>query len=155
SQGDAPCYVVTDKESNYVFVSNYSGGSLSVFRTGERGSLEENIQHIQYEGSGPNRDRQEAPHIHSSVFSPDERFLLVQDLGTDRITVYPFDPQKPQPLQVNEAIVVSTPAGRGPRHITFSPDGRFVYAIAELTSSVLIYSFHNGEMDLLDELSLL
>lgn len=155
SLGDAPCYVVSDKQNNYVFVSNYSGGSLSVFRIGEDGSLQENTQHIQYEGSGPNKDRQEAPHIHSSVFSPDERFLLVQDLGSDRITVYPFRPEEPQPLQVENAKVVSAPAGRGPRHISFSADGRFVYAIAELSSSVLVYSFHNGEMTLLEELNLL
>lgn len=155
SQGDSPCYVVTDKENNYVFVSNYSGGSLSVFRAGKSGSLEENIQHIQYQGSGPNKDRQEAPHIHSSVFSPDERFLLVQDLGADRITVYPFRPEKPQPLDEEQATIVSTPSGRGPRHISFSPDGRFVYTIAELTSSVLVYSFHDGEMNLLEEMSLL
>lgn len=155
SQGDAPCYIVTDKQNKFVFVSNYSGGSLSVFRIGSDGGLEENIQHIQNEGSGPNQDRQEAPHIHSSVFSPDERFLLVQDLGTDRITVYPFNPEKPQPLQVQDATIVSTPAGRGPRHINFSSDGRYVYVIAELSSSVLVYSFLNGEMKLLEELSLL
>lgn len=155
SKGDAPCYIVTDKQSKFVFVSNYSGGSLTVFRAGADGRLENSVQHIQNEGSGPNPDRQEAPHIHSSVFSPDESFLLVQDLGTDRITVYPFDPDSPQPLQVNDASVVSTPAGRGPRHISFSPDGRFVYAIAELTSSVLVYSFFNGQMELLEELSLL
>lgn len=155
SQGDAPCYIVTDKQSKFVFVSNYSGGSLTVFPTGSDGRLENSIQHIQNEGSGPNKERQEAPHIHSSVFSPDERFLLVQDLGADKITVYPFEPEKPQPLQVNDASIVSTPAGRGPRHITFSSDGRYVYAVAELTSSVLVYSFINGEMDLVEELSLL
>lgn len=155
SQGDAPCYVVTDRRNNYVFVSNYSGGSLSVFRTADDGSLAENIQHIQYEGSGPNKDRQEAPHIHSSVFSPDEQFLLVQDLGADRITVYPFSPGEPQPLQSANAMTVSTPAGRGPRHISFSSDGRFVYVVAELTSSVLVYSFNKGEMNLLEELHLL
>lgn len=155
SKGDAPCYIVTDKEGKYVFVSNYSGGSLSVFRTGSNGSLEEMVQHIAYEGSGPNKGRQEAPHIHSSVFSPDERFLLVQDLGTDRITIYPFDAESDQPLQAESARVVSTPPGRGPRHITFSSDGRFVYAIAELTSSVLVYSFLDGEMELIEEHGLL
>jgi 6-phosphogluconolactonase len=155
SKGDAPCYIVADKENKFIFVSNYSGGSLAVYRTDDDGNLEQMVQHIQYQGSGPNRDRQEAPHVHSSVFSPDERFLLVQDLGTDRINIYPFSTDKEQPLEEEEVRVVSTPSGRGPRHVTFSPDGRFVYAIAELTSSVLVYSFDNGEMALLEEISLL
>lgn len=155
SKGDAPCYIVADKESRFIFVSNYSGGSFSVFRTADDGSLEKMVQHIQYQGSGPNRGRQEAPHVHSSVFSPDERFLLVQDLGTDRINIYPFNSDQEQPLEEEKVRVVSTPPGRGPRHVTFSPDGRFVYAIAELTSSVLVYSFDKGEMALLEEISLL
>ncbi len=113
------------------------------------------MQHIQYRGKGVNKDRQEAPHVHSSVFSPDERFLLVQDLGTDRITVYSFNAEREKPIEEENALVVSTPPGRGPRHIIFSADGRFVYAIAELTSSVLVYSFDNGEMAFMEELSLL
>src|SRR5690606_20069188 len=152
SGSSGPCHIITDKNYNFVFVSNYGGGRLSVFQTNKDGSLKELVQEIAYKGNGPNKKRQQSPHVHSATFSPDEQFLLVQDLGTDVITVYPFAPANvSEPLQISEAISINTPPGRGPRHITFSKNGKFVYVVAELTSTVLVYSFNRGNMKLIQE----
>src|SRR5690606_17440959 len=72
TDGDNPCHVATDSRGTHVIASNYSGGSLSVFPIGPAGSLGGMVQHIQYEGHGPNAQRQQAPHIHSSFFHPGE-----------------------------------------------------------------------------------
>src|SRR5690606_19714805 len=118
SGGSGPCHIITDSKNQFVFVSNYGGGSLSVYKTDNDGSLKKLVQEIPNQGSGPNKDRQKRPHVHSATLSPDEQFLLVQDLGADVITVYPFDSQNTdKPLSVDKAIKVQTPPGRGPRHI--------------------------------------
>src|SRR5690606_20781733 len=113
--------VVCDAQNRYAIVSNYSGGSLSIFATDDDGGLKQLVQHIPYTGGGPDTARQGAPHIHSATFSPDERFLLVQDLGTDHIYVFKYHPEnKRYPFQQNGS--VQTPAGGSPRHIAFSDD---------------------------------
>lgn len=156
SGSSGPCHIITDRDNRFVFVSNYGGGTLSVYKTDTDGSLKELVQELPNQGSGPDKDRQKKPHVHSATLSPDERFLLVQDLGTDRITVYPFDSKNATlPLAVDKAIKIKTPPGRGPRHIAFAADGNFVYVVAELTSSVLVYSFNSGQMDLVQELNML
>lgn len=155
SGGSGPCHLVIDKSNQFLFASNYGGGSLSVFNINEDGSLKELIQNIKYEGSGPNKERQNGSHVHSATFSPDERFLLVQDLGTDIITIYPFSPKNlKEPLQVSRSVAVQTTPGGGPRHITFSKDGNYVYVVAELTSSVQVYSFQEGKMKLIQEIDM-
>jgi len=155
SNGNAPCHIITDKANNFVFVANYGGGSLSVYQTNKDGELKQ-VQHIQYKGSGSNKDRQNSSHVHSSTLSPDEKFLLVQDLGTDMITVYPFSPEHPdEPLEVNKAVSVQVPPGSGPRHVSFSNDGKYVYVATELNSAVQVYAFKRGNMELIQELNML
>jgi len=156
SGGSGPCHLVIDKTNQFVFASNYGGGSLSVFKTNEDGSLKELVQNIQYKGNGPNKDRQNGSHVHSATFSPDEKFLLVQDLGTDMINVYPFHSKNTkEPLQISKSITVQTTPGGGPRHITFSKNGKYVYVVAELTSTVQVYSFNKGNMEILQEIEML
>src|SRR5690606_650497 len=88
--GRGPCYVSVDDAKQWVFSGNYGGGSLSATRLNPDGSLSDDIQVIQHEGSSVNKSRQDKPHVHAVVLSPDNRYLLVPDLGTDRVNIYRF-----------------------------------------------------------------
>ena len=91
SGGDDPCYVLVDHTNKWVFVGNYSSGSFSVLPIMADGSLGAAKTTIKHSGSGADKSRQEKPHVHATVISPDNRFLFVPDLGTDKIMIYHFD----------------------------------------------------------------
>jgi len=155
THGDSPCHVIVDQKDNHVVVSNYSGGSLTVFGVQPDGSLTEKVQLIKHEGSGPNKSRQEKPHVHSATLSPDGRFLLVQDLGTDRINVYGYDAlNKNAPLSTEAKVAKASP-GSGPRHITFAKDGRYVYLVQEMKAAVTVYAYSDGQLTAIQEISML
>jgi len=138
--GDHPCHVTTDSEGTHVIVSNYSGGSISVFPIGPAGSLGGMVQQIHHEGSGPDPQRQQAPHVHSAFFRPGETQLFVQDLGTDKLNIYDFQPEEAAgPLTIAALPFIAGTPGGGPRHITFSADGRFIYLVQEMAATVLVY----------------
>jgi len=92
SGGDDPAHLAIDSSGKFVIVANYSGGNISVFKTNADGSLNPAVQTIAHEGYGVNVQRQEMPHPHCVVFSPDEKFLFCADLGNDRLYRYAFDP---------------------------------------------------------------
>ena len=89
--GTHPCYVGVDKTGRYVFVANYSSGSVCVLPVQEDGSLGEPTDFIQFEGSGPNVERQQGPHAHSVMLDEENGFAFVTDLGSDRLMVYRLD----------------------------------------------------------------
>ncbi|SEN64940.1 6-phosphogluconolactonase [bacterium A37T11] len=154
--GASPCHIITDAGNKHVIVANYSGGSLSVFKTKANGSLDKKVQFIQYEGSGPDKSRQEKPHAHSSTLSPDGKFLFVQDLGTDQIHVYAYDATNPdEPLRPATIPTVPCTPGGGPRHITFSADGRFVYLVQEMGARVQVFAYQKGTLRSIQEISML
>lgn len=152
SGGDDPCYVEVDKTGKWVVLANYSGGSLSIFPVENNGGIGAATTHIQHTGSSVNKERQEKAHVHSTFFSPDNKYLLVQDLGMDQITVYPFNQRKGTVNISKKKITRSTP-GAGPRHIAFSNHHKFVYAIHELSGTVTAYKFKKGQLKFIEEIS--
>lgn len=156
TEGDDPCNVVTDQTGKHVLVSNYSGGSLTVFGTKADGTLTERQQLIVHQGSGPDKSRQEKAHVHSATFSSDHQFLLVQDLGTDHIAVYRYnESDENKPLQLPVHSLVPASAGSGPRLVTFSQDGKYVYLIQEMKSAVTVYRYQQGQLTPIQEISML
>lgn len=152
TNGDHPCHVTTDSRATHVIASNYSGGSISVFPIGPAGSLGGMVQQIHHEGSGPNLQRQQAPHVHSAFFNADESQLFVQDLGTDRIHIYDYRPADvQQPLAVASPSFIAGAPGGGPRHLTFSADGRFIYLVQEMAATVMVYGRHEGGWEAIQE----
>ncbi|MBL7699725.1 MAG: lactonase family protein [Chitinophagaceae bacterium] len=139
THGDHPCYISVDKSGKWVVAGNYTGGNFSVFPIAANGSVGEAAQIIKHTGSGANKDRQEKPHVHSSVFSPDGKYLAITDLGTDKIYMYPFNPGASKPV-AEKAIETSTAPGAGPRHIIFHPSLPYAYTIEELSGNVSAYS---------------
>lgn len=148
--GDDPCYVEADETGKFVAVANYSGGSVSLFKTDENGALLPDKQLIQHEGGSINPDRQQRPHVHESVFTPDQKFLLTPDLGKDRVMVYNFDKNADRPLSLYKEI--ANEPGSGPRHIAFHPEKKFAYLIHELDPVVTVYEFSNGDFSPIQKL---
>lgn len=155
TQGDAPCHVATDSRGTHVVVSNYAGGSVSVFSVERDGSLGPLKQLIQHQGAGPDKHRQQAPHVHSAFFTPDEKRVYVQDLGTDKINIYEFRPtDATNPLVPAAQPFVKSAAGGGPRHIAQSADGSIVYLVQEMTAKVMVYRQQNGNLGEIQEIEI-
>ena len=137
--GGAPCHCNVDATGRFLLVANYVGGNVAVFPIGENGALAVRSCLINHLGSGPNTQRQEAPHAHSINLSTDNRFAYAADLGTDRVMIYRFDEQAGR-LVPSAADSVAIPAGGGPRHFSIHPSGRFAFSNNELTCEVTAFS---------------
>jgi 6-phosphogluconolactonase len=135
--GGGTCYVSTDHTGRCVFGANYGGGSATSFAASPDGRLSEAVSFFQYTGHGPNAERQEGPHAHRVTVSPDNRFLLVNDLGLDVIHIYRLDAATAK-LTPNEPAVWKSAPGSGPRALRFHPNGRIAYCVTEMGSSVVV-----------------
>ena len=142
TQGGAPCYINLSPNEDFVITANYMGGSISVLPTETSGRLGENVSTFAFEGEGVLKERQSQPHLHCVEFTPDGKFLLANDLGTDKIHVFPLT--SGGKLDEMGTFDVELEAGSGPRHLCFSKDGRFAYLINELSGKVTALSY-NGE----------
>lgn len=140
SGGAGPCHLVVDRSGKNLLVANYSGGSVAVLPIDADGRLQKASDFVQHKGTGPNPARQEQAHAHGIVMSPDNRFALVADLGLDRVFVYRFDPGRGT-IRPNDPPWLAAAPGAGPRHLAFHPNGKFVYAINELNSTVAMMSY--------------
>jgi 6-phosphogluconolactonase len=139
--GEDPCYISFDKTGKYVLVANYSSGSMPVFPILPDGRLGEHTALIQHGGSlGPNKERQDGPHAHWIETSRDNRFALAADLGLDEVLVYKFNAAKGT-LAPNTPPFTKLHPGSGPRHIAFRPDGKFLYVVSELSSTVSAFRY--------------
>ena len=151
--GADPCHLINDSKN--IITANYSGGNIAVFKKNADGSITEGQQLIQHEGKGPNEARQEKAHVHMVAFSPDKKFVLANDLGLDKVFIYKYNPGAAHEiLTLKESVDVKK--GSGPRHLTFSKDGKFVYLIQELDATLTTFSFDTtGNLKLLSEKSIL
>ena len=140
TNGADPCYVSTDRTGRFLFVANYTGGSIAMYPILPGGALGAMAGFIQHHGHGPNADRQEGPHAHCVITDPMNRFVLVSDLGLDRIMVYRFDPAAGK-LQTSTAGQGILAPGAGPRHLAFRPDGRVLYVVNELNSTITAFHY--------------
>jgi len=140
--GIGPCYVSIDSTGSAAFVANYGGGTVSSFKIQGDGTLSEPVETLDFHDTarfgpnGPNPVRQTGPHPHSTMLSPDNRFLLVNDLGHDSIDVFPIDPATARMGEMEPHRFTNNHPGSGPRHIAFHPNGRWVYAINEVDSTI-------------------
>jgi 6-phosphogluconolactonase len=147
SGGTSPCYVTTDDKNKYVFAGNYGSGSFIAVPLKEDGSLGTDPQVIQQEGGSIDKGRQSGPHLHCTVLSPDNKYLLTSNLGTDKVSIYKFDASKiSQPLTPAEPAYVAVKPGSGPRHITFHPNSKFVYLIHEMGGMITVFDYKDGKL---------
>jgi 6-phosphogluconolactonase len=156
TKGTGPCHVAVDHTGQCVFVANYSGGSAASFHVDKDGQLSEAVSFFQYTGHGPNKDRQEKAHAHRVTLSPDNRFLLVNDLGLDEIHIYKLD-AKTAKLTPNQPAAWKSAPGAGPRALRFHPNNKWVYCVTELTSTVVVLHWNaaQGTMEAVQTVELL
>jgi 6-phosphogluconolactonase len=142
-----------DRSKQWIVTGNYTGGNLTVLPIAEDGSLQSSAQRVQHTGSSANKNRQEKPHVHAAVFSPDQQYLFSPDLGTDKVMIYRFNKAAQQPLQPAAVPFVKSTAGSGPRHFTFAPNKKFAYLVEELSGTVAAYRYVNGKLTFLQRIS--
>ncbi|MBL4678688.1 MAG: lactonase family protein, partial [Mucilaginibacter sp.] len=153
--GGSPCYVSVDKNRKNLLVANYSGGNICALPLNEDGSIAPAAMTISGDATklGPNKERQEKPHVHTAVLSPDEKQILYTDLGADQIHIAKYKAGKKD--QISQGSVVAVKPGDGPRHIAFSNDKKSMYVITEMGSSVVVFDYNNGKPKQRQEISLL
>ncbi len=154
SQGAAPCHVTVEASGRYVLAANYGGGSVVMFPIQRDGRLGVASDFVQHEGSSVNPQRQEGPHAHSINVDPNNRFALAADLGLDKILIYRLDLETGKLTPNPEQPWARVKAGAGPRHLAFHPNGRFVYVINELDSTMTAFAY-DGERGTLKEIQTL
>jgi len=153
--GAGPCYISVDKDQKHVFAANYAGGSLDVFPLNPNGSLKQASQSFQNEGTGPNKTRQTKPYVHSAMLSPDEKYLLSGDLGTDKVNIYRYKSSQEQPLTPANPPFISVTPGDGPRHMDFSANHKYLYVLTEMGANVLTYEYNGGKPKMLQKVSMM
>lgn len=140
ASGAAPCNIIV--AGGFAVTSNYTGGTLSAFPVLENGSLGAiSAQFV------PEREEGIANHIHCCILSPDGKYLFATDLGAD--VIYRFTPGKTPFDNAEVALRFDRDLHPGPRHMTFSNDGRFLYVIHELQDLVSVIGYDNGNLSLL------
>lgn len=137
--GDAS-FVSLDQTERYAFVANYQGGNLAAFALRPDGGIGDWTAFRQHTGRSVHPERQTRPFAHAIVPDPTNRFVLVPDLGVDKLFVYRFDAHAGS-LTPNDPPFATVAPGSGPRHARFHPDGRHVYLINEIASTVVVFDW--------------
>ncbi len=156
SEGAGPANVAVDHTGRSAFCANYGGGSATSFYLSPNGQISDAVSHFQYHGHGPNPQRQEAPHAHRVTVSPDDRYLLVNDLGLDCIHIYHLDAETAK-LTPGEPARWNASPSSGPRALRFHPNGRVAYCVCEMASTVdvLEWSPQHGTFRQVQSISLI
>jgi len=136
--GEDPCHLSFDRTGKFLLTANYSSGNVAVFPILADGKLGEHTALVTDQGTpGPDSKRQDGPHAHWIATSEHNRFVYVADLGLDKVLVYKFDAAKGTLAAADAA---NAKPGTGPRHVAFSSDGKFMYLLGELDSTVTVFS---------------
>ncbi len=155
AHGDGTCMVSVDHTGHCVFAANYGGGSAASFAVDKGGHLSQSVSFFQYTGHGPTK-QQSTAHAHRVTVSPDNRFLLVNDLGLDKIHIYRLDAATAR-LTPNTPSEWKAAPGSGPRALQFHPNGKWVYCANEISSTVnvLHWDAQRGALETVQDLALL
>ena len=153
SQGADPCHLTVDRKRRNLLVANYTGGNLALLPINSDGTLAPAADLKQHAGSGP-KQQQNGPHAHCIILDPSERHALAADLGIDKVMVYRFDPTTHK-LHPAKQASANLQAGAGPRHLTLHPNGRYLYVINELDSTMTTMKYDAGTLTTIDTVSTL
>jgi 6-phosphogluconolactonase len=154
--GGGTTHLWLDGPSQTLFAVNYGGGTMATIPVNVDGSLGEVTSLTRFEGAGPHK-RQGSPHPHGVSVDPGGQWVLITDLGSDRIWILPFDRTAKKVGAFDKASPAHfvMPAGSGPRHMAWHPSGRFLYVVEELTANVDLFGFDGaiGKLTRLQSLS--
>lgn len=136
SEEVAPCYIAYDEANQLLFTASYHKGYLSVYAEDGEGNLQL-ADRVRHEGKSVH-ENQGSPHVHYTDLTPDRKYLVVCDLGTDEVYTYTVS-QEGKATEVNR---YKAKAGTGPRHLVFHPNGRTVYLLGELSSEIEVLEYN-------------
>jgi 6-phosphogluconolactonase len=146
----SPCYISISPENDFLFVANYTGGSIAVFKLDKDGIPQTLCDSISFRGKAA-----KVSHAHMISYDPAGKHIYLADLGLDRIMIYSFDKVAGKLIPLNEK-GVSLPEGTGPRHFVFNKDGSKMYVMGELKSTVTVFNVKdNGDLVPLQTISAL
>ncbi|MCF6286467.1 MAG: lactonase family protein [Candidatus Hydrogenedentes bacterium] len=137
--GRGPCHVAVTTDGKFAAVANYGDGTVSVYPVAAGGTLGEACAFFQHTGTGADPKRQTAPHAHSVNFDATGQYLVVADLGIDKLMIYKRDGGTFVP---NDPPFASVPPGGGPRHFAFHPSGNYAYAVNEMGNTVTAFTWN-------------
>jgi 6-phosphogluconolactonase len=153
-EGKVSAYAMDAKTGHLTLLNSQPSGGpnpahlsfdrIAVFPILPDGSLGARTAFDQHTGKSVTPDRKPQPYAHSSFVDPTNRFVLNPDLGLDRIYIYKFD-EKTGTLTPNDPAYFTDHPASGPRHLTFSPDGKFVYAVHEIANVVGVYQWDSAK----------
>lgn len=150
TQGVWPCHVSVDNEVPLLLISNYLTGEVLSYSLDARGVPSGEPVVLTRDGTGPNPDRQDGPHAHCALVSPDHRYVYLADLGVDGIVRHPLDGGNVNP--VSDLTLKAAP-GAGPRHLLFTGSGAYLLANYEMSSTVRMYRLDGDDVSLVSEVS--
>jgi len=159
SGGAGPTYVSIHPSGKFLFVANYFGGSVAVLpilpdgKLGPASDLKKDAGTV-----GPKKATNPPPgsfaisghdmtHAHMIKADPSGRFIVSIDLGLDRIFIWKFDDHAGV-LTPNDPAEISLPAGDGPRHFSFHPNGRWFYCLQEEGSNIALFDYNASKGEL-------
>ncbi|MGF6767582.1 6-phosphogluconolactonase [Paraburkholderia sp. GAS199] len=152
--GGWPCHVFVDAARSLLLASNYMSGEVIAFRLDADGVPAGEPVVLSREGTGPNAQRQEGPHAHCAVASPDGRYVYLADLGTDAIVRHLLSSNGGSALPcANADLQLDAAPGAGPRHLAFTPSGAYLLANYELSNTVRLYRTEGERATLVSEVS--
>ena len=137
TKSDGPCHITLSPDEKYIYTANYSGGAVSRISVQSDGKLDK-VEVIPFTGSSVNPERQTKPYLHAVYFSPDGKYMMANDLGTDKVHVF----RNGTVLKADKDIVVNP--GAGPRHLCWAPNGKYAYLIGELSGEIFTIKY-NGK----------
>ena len=140
TQGADPCHLTIDRRSKTLLVANYTGGSIVALPLRSDGTLGMATDVRQHEGSSI-KEQQKGPHAHCIILDRAERFALAADLGLDKVMIYRFNPLTGKLAPATQPSV-ELAAGAGPRHLTLHPNGKWLYVINELDSTMTVFKYN-------------
>ncbi len=136
--GSPPCHVSLDHQRQFLFSANYHKGTVESYSlTREHGMISPPVSIIQHVGNGPD-PRQEKAHTHFAGLTPDEKYLVVVELGIDKLFTY----QVGDDGKLTEVSSLSVKPGSGPRHLAFHPNKKFAYIMTEFSSEVIALTYN-------------
>ncbi len=136
SGGSGPCHIVVDHSGKCVLAANYGSGSCCSIPIGKDGKLLEGGSIHQHTGKSVNKGNQEGPHGHSINVDKANKFAFCADLGIDKVLVYRLDAAKGTMVPHDPPALV-VPAGSGPRHFAFHPNGKRAYINGEINMTII------------------
>lgn len=146
----SPCHISLSSDERRLVFAEYGRGTAGWVTLKDDGTFDRDTLGVVVSSDpvGPDRSRQDRPHCHCARVTPDGKYTCVVDLGTDRVKIYSEDGTFVRDL-------VTTPAGGGPRHLVFHPNGKFAFLLFELKNLVTSYRYEDGVFTPIQQLSLI